>query len=74
MAEIGDFMNGTWGRLARVALGLALMTYGLAVVGGTAGLVLAAVGLVPLGLGLSGRCVLEPFAGRQARTSWGLWR
>ncbi len=69
MAQIVHFMMGTWGRVARIVLGLALIAYGLTVLGGTTGLVLAAVGLVPLGLGLSGHCVLEPFAGRQPRTS-----
>ncbi len=69
MAQFIKAMNGTWGRLARVALGLALTGYGLAVLGDTTGLVLAGVGLVPLGLGLSGRCVLEPFSSRQPRTS-----
>ena len=60
------FMNGTWGRLARLVLGLALIAYGLAVLGGTTGLVLAAVGLLPVLLGLAGHCLLEPFAGRAA--------
>ena len=30
MAKCVDFMSGTWGRLTHVALGLALITYGLA--------------------------------------------
>jgi len=62
MAHIVSFMNGTWGRLARSVLGLALIASGLTVRGDTTGLVL-------LGLGLSGHCVLEPFGGRQPRTS-----
>jgi hypothetical protein len=69
MAQAIEFMNGTWGRLARIVLGLALIAYGLAVLGDTIGLVLAAIGLVPIGLGLSGRCVLELVARRQAQTS-----
>ena len=66
MREIVEFMNGLWGRLARVALGLALIAYGLAVLGGTAGTALAVVGLLPILLGLAGRCLLEPLAPRSA--------
>ncbi len=69
MAQFADFMMGTWGRLVRIVLGLALIVYGLAGLGDTAGLVLAAVGLFALGTGLSGRCVLERFATRQPRTA-----
>ncbi len=68
MQQFIYFMMGPWGRLVRIVLGLALIAYGLTVLGGTTWFVLAAVGLVPLGLGLSGRCVLEPFARRQPRT------
>jgi hypothetical protein len=56
------FMNGPLGRLARAVLGLVLVAYGLAVLGDTTGLILAAAGFVPLALGLRGRCLLEPFA------------
>lgn len=57
-----QFMNSVWGRAARVILGLALIWYGLFVLGGTAGVIVAVIGLIPIGLGLAGRCVLEPFA------------
>ncbi len=69
MEQIVDFMIGTWGRLTHIVLGLALIALGLAVLGGTTGLVLAALGLASLGLGISGRCLLEPFVRRQPRTS-----
>ncbi len=73
MAEFVNSTKGTRGRVAKrvvkIVLGLALIAYGLVVLGGTTGLVPAAVGLVPLGLGLSGRCALEPLARRQPRTS-----
>ncbi len=59
MTQFINFMSGTWGRLARVVLGLALIAYGLAVRGDTTGFVLAAVGVVPFGLGVSGHCVLN---------------
>lgn len=54
-----SFMNGPIGRLARIGLGVALIAVGLAVVGGTGGTILAAVGLVPIALGISGHCLLE---------------
>ncbi len=69
MEQFVDFMIGTWGRLAHIVLGLALMASGLAALGDTTGLVLGALGLASLGLGLSGRCLLEPFVRRQPRTS-----
>ena len=67
MAQFVRFSNGTWGRLAKVMLGLALIAFGLAVPGGVTGVVLAVVGLVLVGLGISGHCLLEPFARSQPR-------
>lgn len=61
MAQANTFMRGTWGRVAHVGVGLALVAHGLTVLG-KAGIVLAAIGLVPIGFGLSGQCVLERFA------------
>ena len=69
MSHLIQFLNGTAGRLLRVALGLALIWYGLIVLGGTAGAILAAVGLVPIGLGVWGRCVLELVAPKTTRTA-----
>ncbi len=69
MTRFMGFMIGPWGLLAHIVVGLALIAYGLAVLGDTTGFVLAAVGLVLLGFGLAGHCPLEPFVGRQARTS-----
>ncbi|MGZ8438762.1 MAG: YgaP-like transmembrane domain [Candidatus Limnocylindrales bacterium] len=57
------FMNSTAGRAARILAGLALMVVGLAVVGGTGGVVLAVVGLVPLGAGLANVCLFGPLLG-----------
>ncbi|MDP2328560.1 MAG: DUF2892 domain-containing protein [Dehalococcoidia bacterium] len=59
MRALVSFMNGPIGRLARIGLGVALIAVGLGVVGGTGGMILAAVGLVPIALGVSGRCLLE---------------
>ncbi len=62
-------LNGTWGRLGHIVLGLALLASGLTVLGDTTGLVLAAVGLVLLGIGISARCPLVLLAGRQPSKS-----
>lgn len=59
MSGLVAFMNGMWGRLLRVALGLVLIYVGLFVWGGTAGIILAVVGLVPLAFGAWGRCLIE---------------
>ena len=53
-----NFMQGTVGRVARVVLGLALIYVGLAVVGGTAGIVVAVIGLLPIAMGVWGPCLL----------------
>ncbi len=59
MSNLIQFLNGAVGRLLRVALGIALIWYGLLALGGTAGAILAVVGLVPIGLGVWGHCLLE---------------
>ena len=59
MQALVSFMNGPIGRIARIGLGVALIAVGFGVVGGTGGMILAAVGLVPIALGVSGHCLLE---------------
>ena len=58
-----SFMSSTAGRTARIIAGLALVVIGLAVVGGTGGIVLAVVGLVPLGAGAANVCLFGPLLG-----------
>jgi len=58
-----SFMSSTAGRTARIIAGLALVVIGLAVVGGTGGIVLAVVGLVPLGAGVANVCLFGPLLG-----------
>ncbi len=53
------FMNSTAGRAARIGAGLVLIVGGL-LAGGTAGLVVAAVGVVPLAAGLANVCLFAP--------------
>ncbi len=58
-----EFMRGTSGRLARIVAGLALILIGLIVVGGTGGIILAIVGLVPLAAGIFNFCLFGPLFG-----------
>ncbi len=59
MNGLVEFMNTAAGRIARIVLGLALIALGLLSLGGTTGTVVALAGLVPLVMGLWGRCLLE---------------
>jgi len=58
-----EFMRGGSGRVARVVLGLVLLTIGLVLVGGTAGTVLAIFSAVPIASGVTGFCPLGPLFG-----------
>ncbi len=57
------FMASTAGRVTRVVAGLALIAWGLLGIGGTAGIVVAVIGLVPLLAGLLDFCVFAPLFG-----------
>jgi hypothetical protein len=57
MAGLIDFMQGTAGRILRVVLGLALIYVGLTIVGGTIGIVVAVIGLLPIAMGVWGPCL-----------------
>ena len=59
MGAIAGMMNTMAGRAARVIRGLVLIYVGLSVVGGTGGMILAVVGIVPILLGVTGRCLTE---------------
>lgn len=59
MQNLIHFMNNWVGRFARIVLGLALIYVGLVVLGGTTGLLVAIVGLIPLVMGIVGRCLLQ---------------
>jgi hypothetical protein len=53
-----NFLQGSFGRVLRVVLGLALVYIGLALVGGTAGIIVAVIGLLPIAMGVWGPCLL----------------
>ena len=58
MKSLIDFMQGNVGRVLRVVLGLALIYIGLGVVGSTAGIIIAVIGIVPIAMGVWGPCLL----------------
>lgn len=64
MSGLIGFMNAGIGRGLRVVLGLVLIALGLLAIQGTVGIVVAIVGLVPLAMGIWGRCLLELIAPR----------
>jgi hypothetical protein len=58
-----QFMASGLGRGLRIVAGIILIAVGLAVVGGTGGIVLAVVGLVPLLAGVLDVCLFAPLFG-----------
>jgi len=57
------FMASPAGRLVRIVAGLALIAWGLLGLGGTAGVIVAIVGALPLVAGLFDFCVFAPLFG-----------
>ena len=55
------FVASPLGRGGRIALGLALIAWGIGGVGGGPGWVMAIAGLLPLSLGIINGCILAPF-------------
>jgi hypothetical protein len=60
---LARFMATGMGRGIRVVAGLALICYGLLVMKGTNGYILAAVGLLPIAMGSLNLCLLAPILG-----------
>lgn len=58
-----SFMASTTGRLVRIIAGIALIAWGLLGLGGTLGVVVAVVGVLPLVAGLFDFCVFAPLFG-----------
>jgi hypothetical protein len=57
------FMASTNGRIPRIVAGAALILLGWLVLGGTAGIIVAVIGAVPLLAGLFDFCVFAPLFG-----------
>jgi hypothetical protein len=58
-----SFMASTTGRIVRIVAGIALVMWGWFGLGGTTGLVVAVIGLVPLLAGVFDFCVFAPLFG-----------
>ena len=58
-----QFMSSGLGRGLRIVAGIILIAVGLAVVGGTGGIVLAVIGLAPLLAGVFDVCLFAPLFG-----------
>jgi hypothetical protein len=71
MTSVILFFNAASGRLLRFVLGVAVILYGLFVLGGTSGAIVAAVGLVPIALSIWGHCLFEVFTPRTPRIAAG---
>ncbi len=65
MAGLITFMNSTVGRIVRIVLGLVLIWLGLMgpLAGSTGGVIVAIIGIVPVIMGIWGRCLLQSIAG-----------
>jgi hypothetical protein len=71
-SRLGQFLASGVGRAVRVLGGIALVAGGLLAFGGTAGIIMAAIGLVPLLAGTFDVCVFSalfggPFPGATIR-------
>lgn len=62
-SRLGQFMASAAGRIVRIVAGIALIGGGLLAVGGTAGIIMAAIGLVPLLAGAFDVCVFSALFG-----------
>ena len=57
------FMRSWAGRVIRIAAGALLMWYGMTQMIGTAGLLVAALGVVPMAAGVFNFCLIGPMGG-----------
>ena len=70
--QLVKFMTSGMGRVARIVLGLVILSVGLWVVQGTLGTIMAVFGLIPLSGGLLDFCLIGfamgyPLKGEEAR-------
>ncbi len=71
---LAQFLAGTAGRTVRLLAGVVLVIAGLTWLGGTVGLIVAIIGLVPIAAGLFDFCLLSallggPLRGRDVRAA-----
>jgi len=60
MNPLISFMASMTGRIIRIVAGVALIAWGLLGLGGTIGIIIVVIGLVPLLAGLFDVCVFAP--------------
>ena len=65
----GQCLSSTAGRIGRMVAGVGIIAAGLVAVGGTAGIVIAAIGLVPLLAGAFDVCLFSALFGGPLRGS-----
>jgi hypothetical protein len=73
---LGQFMASPAGRVTRIVAGIVLIAAGLLAIGGTVGIIVAVIGLVPLAAGAFDVCIFSrlfggPFAGSAIRALGG---
>jgi hypothetical protein len=73
MSAVIDFLASTAGRGVRIVAGAVLILVGLYVVGGTGGVIVTVIGLIPLLAGAADVCVFAPlfkmpFSGKEIRS------
>jgi hypothetical protein len=57
------FLQSTPGRMLRVIVGLVVAAVGVLLIQGTAGFVVAVIGLIPISAALAGICFISPLFG-----------
>ncbi|MBN1563331.1 MAG: DUF2892 domain-containing protein [Anaerolineae bacterium] len=63
MNALFGFLASTNGRIVRSVAGLVLILVGLLVIGGTAGVIVALIGVAPLAAGVFDVCLFAPLFG-----------
>jgi hypothetical protein len=58
-----SFMASTAGRIVRIVVGLVLVVWGWFSLGGTVGIIVAVIGLLPLVAGVFDFCIFAPLFG-----------
>jgi hypothetical protein len=74
MSALLHFLASGAGRIVRIVAGIILIAAGLLAISGTAGIIVAVIGLVPLAAGIFDFCVFAPlfglpFSGKQIRAN-----
>lgn len=67
MDAVFGVLASMMGRLMRIVVGIVLILVGLLVIEGTAGWIVALIGVVPLSAGLFDFCILAALLGRPFR-------